>query len=324
MRAKMKAFFLFAIVISGVIIVFTYGDQLEVNKLRLWVESAGVFAPFMFMGVYIVSVVLFLPALILTIAGGVLFGPIWGAFYNLTAATTGAVLAFLISRYLASQWVQQRLGGRLKQIVDGVESEGWRFVAFVRLVPLFPFNVVNYAFGLTRINLLHYVLATYICMTPGAVAYTYLGYAGAAAGAHDEKLIKKALFALALVAAAAFLPRLIKRLRKNDMLSVEQLKERLDNGDDVLVIDVRKGEDYTGELGHIENSINIPIEQLQQRLDELRRNFQHKPIALVCRTQRLSAKAAQLLVTEGFSDAKVVKGGMTDWNSKGYPIEKNT
>ena len=62
--------------------------------------------------------------------------------------------------------------------MDGVSAEGWRFVAFVRLVPLFPFNLVNYAFGLTRIRVGEYVLASFVCMAPGALAYTYLGYAG--------------------------------------------------------------------------------------------------------------------------------------------------
>lgn len=155
---------------------------------------------------------LFLPGSLLTIAGGVLFGPVWGTFYNLTGATIGATTAFLIARYLASDLVSRKMGGRLKQLVEGVEAEGWRFVAFVRLVPLFPFNLLNYTLGLTRIRLFHYVFASYICMLPGAIAYTYLGYAGRNAVTGGEGTIRNILMALGFLAMVAFLPGFIKRL----------------------------------------------------------------------------------------------------------------
>ena len=74
--------------------------------------------------------------------------------------------------------MRRAAGERLARLIRGVEEEGWRFVAFVRLVPLFPFNLMNYAFGLTRIRLGEYVVASFVCMAPGAFAYTYLGYAG--------------------------------------------------------------------------------------------------------------------------------------------------
>jgi len=99
-----------------------------------------------------------------------------------------------------------------RQLIEGVEKEGWRFVAFVRLVPLLPFNLLNYALGLTRIQLAHYVIASYVFMLPGALAYTYLGYAGREAIAGGEGMLTKALGALALLAAVAFLPRLVRRL----------------------------------------------------------------------------------------------------------------
>jgi len=265
--------------------------------------------------------VFFLPGSALTLAGGALFGPVWGTLYNLTGATLGATLAFLVARYLASGWVEKKTGGRLKQLKEGVEGEGWRFVAFVRLVPLFPFNLLNYALGLTRIKLSHYVLATYVCMLPGALAYTYLGYAGREAVAGGEGLIQKGMLALALLALVAFLPRLIGRLRQKPMLSIPQLKERLDAGEDLLVLDVRSAEDFVGEQGHIAGVMNIPLEKLPERLDELAEH-EERPIVLVCRTDRRSAKAAQLLAREGFADVHVAKGGMTDWNRQGYPTQQ--
>jgi uncharacterized membrane protein YdjX (TVP38/TMEM64 family)/rhodanese-related sulfurtransferase len=271
--------------------------------------------------IYAIATVLFLPGSVLTLAGGALFGPVLGTFYNLTGATIGATLAFLVTRYHASDWVAQRTGGRLKQLINGVEGEGWRFVAFVRLVPLFPFNLLNYALGLTRIPLLHYVLASYICMLPGAIAYTYLGYAGREAAAGGEGLIQKGLLALALLAAVAFLPRLIGKLRKQPMLDVPELKRRLDAGEKLLVLDVRNTPDYVGELGHIAGATHIPLSELATRLNEIGA-YQELPIVTVCRTDRMSTTAAQLLAQKGFANVLVARQGMTDWNKNGYPIER--
>jgi rhodanese-related sulfurtransferase len=244
---------------------------------------------------------------------------VWGTLYNLTGATIGATLAFLVARYLASHWVEQKTGGRLRQLKEGVEGEGWRFVAFVRLVPLFPFNLLNYALGLTRIKLSHYVIASYLCMLPGAIAYTYLGYAGREAVAGGEGLIQKILLAFALLALVAFLPRLIARLRQKPMLSIPELKQRLDAGEDMLVLDVRSAEDFVGEQGHIAEAKNIALEELPDRLTELGK-YEEKPIILVCRTDRRSAQAAQILTRQGFADVHVAKGGMTDWNRNNYAL----
>ena len=204
----------FVFLIAGITTAVTYRKQFDIDVLGDWLAGAGVMAPLLFIGIYAISTVLLMPGSVLTIAGGVLFGPVWGTFYNLTGATVGATMAFLIARYLASDLVSRKTGGWLRQLVEGVEAEGWRFVAFVRLVPLFPFSLLNYALGLTRIRLFHYVVTSYICMLPGAIAYTYLGYAGRNAVAGGEGMIKKALLGLGLLAFVAFLPRLIKRLRR--------------------------------------------------------------------------------------------------------------
>jgi len=320
MKNNIARLLLLAVVVAGIVLAFLYRDQFDAAALEQWVQNAGLAGPLVFMLVYAIATVFFLPGSVLTLAGGALFGPVMGTFFNLTGATIGAVLAFLVARYLASDWVEQKTGGRLKQLKQGVEGEGWRFVAFVRLVPLFPFNLLNYALGLTRIRLSHYLIATYLFMLPGAIAYTYLGYAGREAVAGSEGLIQKALLALALLAVVAFLPRLIGRLRRGPMMGVVQLKDKLDQKQDVLVLDVRTAEDYIGEQGHITNSMNIPVEDIGNRLDEIA-DYVERPIAIVCRTDRRSAKAAQLLTGKGFADVHVVKGGMTDWNQEGYGVE---
>lgn len=308
------------VLLAGIGLALLYRDRLDVAALEQWVQSAGLAAPLLFMLVYAIAAVFFLPGSVLTLAGGALFGPVLGTFYNLTGATLGALLAFLVARYLASDWVAQRAGGRLKQLIAGVEEEGWRFVAFTRLVPLFPFNLLNYALGLTRIRLWHYLLATYVCMLPGAFAYTYLGYAGREAVAGGEGLIQKGLLALALLATVAFLPRLVSRWRKPPMLDVPELKQRLDGGTDLLVLDVRKPEDFSGEQGHIPGALNIPLPELPERLMELN-DRQQRPIVTICRTDRMSSEAARLLAKQGFTDVRVARMGMTDWNRNGYPVE---
>jgi len=190
MNSRLKRLALMLVVIAGITLAVVYRDRFDAVALEQWVTGAGVAGPIIFMLVYAIGTVFFMPGSVLTLAGGAIFGPVLGTFYNLTGATLGAMLAFVVSRYLASDWVERKAGGRLKQLKEGVEGEGWRFVAFVRLVPLFPFNLLNYALGLTRIKLSHYLIASYLCMLPGAIAYTYLGYAGreaVAGGRHDSK-----------------------------------------------------------------------------------------------------------------------------------------
>ncbi len=319
MNSKGLRWLLLSLLILGIGLSLLYRDRLDAAALEQWVQQAGAAGPLLFMLLYAIGTVLFLPGSVLTLAGGALFGPVVGTFYNLTGATIGAVLAFLVARYLASDWVEQKTGGRLKRLKEGVEKEGWRFVAFVRLVPLFPFNLLNYALGLTRIRLSHYLIATWLCMLPGAIAYTYLGYAGREAVAGGEGLIQKALLALTLLALVAFLPRLIARFRQGPTLNIDELRERLHQEPDLLLLDVRSAADYSGESGHIAGSRNIPLEALESRLDELL-PYQESPIALICTTDRRSRKAARILGRQGFGDVHVVIGGMTQWNRNALPV----
>ncbi|TCK17726.1 putative membrane protein YdjX (TVP38/TMEM64 family) [Thiogranum longum] len=310
---------LFVGLVAAITLAVIYRDRFDGAALEAWVHDAGPVAPLLFMLAYALAAVLFLPGSVLTLAGGALFGPVLGTVYNLAGATLGATLAFLIARYLASDWVAEKAGGRVKQLINGVEGEGWRFVAFVRLVPLFPFNLLNYALGLTRLRLSHYILATAVFMLPAAVAFTYLGYAGREAVAGGEGMIQKGLMALALLAVVAFLPRLIASLRSGPMIDTETFKQMRDTRKDLLVLDVRTAGDFVGEQGHIEGAVNIPVEELEQRMDELG-DYLERPVAIVCRTDKRSAKAELLLAEEGFADVHVVRGGMTKWIDAGLPV----
>jgi len=319
MKNKLIRLTLFALLLAGITLAIMYRDQFDVAAMENWVHNAGAAGPIVFMLLYAVGTILFFPGSVLTLAGGALFGPVMGTVYNLTGATLGATICFIIARYLASDMVAQKTGGRVKQLILGVESEGWRFVAFVRLVPLFPFNLLNYALGLTKIRLSAYVGATYLFMLPGAIAYTYVGYAGREAIGGGEGLIQKALLALALLAVVAFLPRWIGKMRRGPVMDVDMLKQRIDENNAPLIVDVRSLDEYLGEQGQIAGVTHIPLEQLESRINDLT-DYTESTIAIVCRTDKRSAKAAQILSRNGFADVHIVKGGMTDWNQKGYPV----
>jgi rhodanese-related sulfurtransferase len=220
--------------------------------------------------------------------------------------------------------VREKAGPKLDRIIGGVEDEGWRFVAFTRLVPLFPFNLLNYALGLTRIPLLHYTLATAVCMVPGALAYTYLGYAGREAAAGSETAIRNGLIALALLAGVLFLPRLIKKIRGAKFrITTQDLKAFLDRGDDILVLDVRTADDFIGDGGHIPGARNLPVEELGQRMEELEA-WRDRPLAVLCRTNKKSAKAATQLRAQGFTNVLLIDDGMAGWSKNGFTTVAET
>jgi len=313
----------------AIVVAYSYRDWLNVAALEAWVKSAGALGPLLYMALYTVATVLFLPGSVLTLAGGALFGPVWGTLYSLTGATLGAAVAFLAARYLASDWVHRKAGGWTKQLIEGVEKEGWRFVAFVRLVPLFPFNLLNYALGLTRIGLVAYIIASFVFMFPGALAYTYLGYAGREAVAGGEGLIQKGLLALALLGVVAFLPSLIKRVRgapttSEGKISSADLRQRIERRDDITVLDVRPAKDYTDAPGHIDGSLNIPIDELPKRLPELN-PYRERPLAVICRTNKKSGQAVEFLRGAGFKQALLVEDGMVGWLRQDFAAaKKNT
>ncbi len=212
-RARWQRLLVVITLCVAVVWVVMHRGALDAQALTRAIHRAGPWAPLAFMALYAMATVAFAPGSLLTLAGGALFGPVAGTFYSLTGATIGATGAFVAARYLAADWVRARIGTRAEQIVAGVEREDWRFVAFVRLVPLIPFNLLNYALGLTRIRLSRYVIVSYIAMLPATLAYTYLGYAGREAAAGNAGLIKTSLLALALLTCVALLPPLIRRLR---------------------------------------------------------------------------------------------------------------
>ncbi|MFA4920020.1 MAG: VTT domain-containing protein [Thermodesulfovibrionales bacterium] len=168
-----RSLFLLFIIAAILTVRFTgITNYLEQDALRQWIQGYGILAPVVYMLIYTIAPALFLPGLPITIAGGILFGPFWGVIYTITSATLGACVAFLVSRYIARDWIEHKLRGpKWRRLDEGVENHGWKIVAFTRLIPLFPFNLLNYAFGLTKIKFLHYAITTFICMLPACIAF---------------------------------------------------------------------------------------------------------------------------------------------------------
>lgn len=169
---KPLLFIIFLAAVFALLRVSALGEYLEEERLRAWVAGFGVWAPLVYILIYSVAPSLLLPGLPITIAGGVLFGPFWGVVYTAIGATIGASVAFLIARRMGGGWVEGLFKkGRFREIYETTEREGWKIVAFTRLIPLFPYNFLNFAFGLTRIKFTHYALATFFFMLPGIIAY---------------------------------------------------------------------------------------------------------------------------------------------------------
>jgi uncharacterized membrane protein YdjX (TVP38/TMEM64 family) len=151
--------------------VFGLGERLAL--LRGWIRSVGAWGPVVFVLVYIATVVAALPGSALTVAAGALFGSVLGVIVVNIGATVGACLSFLISRYFARDAVARWLSGKEKfrRLDQLTEERGAIIVALTRLVPLFPFNLLNYGFGLTRVRFWTYAFWSWLCTLPGTILY---------------------------------------------------------------------------------------------------------------------------------------------------------
>jgi len=209
---KIKIFFAILLLI-GIIFSIINREYFNNENITYFLNNYGIFTPLIFILIYVLATILFLPGVILTMIAGALFGPVLGLLYAISGATIGATLAFLNARYIVSEKIENMIeGSKLDYIKKSVEEEGWKFVAFTRLVPLFPFNLLNYSFGLTRIKLSDYVWSSFIFMLPGTLAYVYLGFAGNEILTGGENLIQTILILIAIFAIIIYLPHYIKKI----------------------------------------------------------------------------------------------------------------
>ena len=169
------------LLLGAVVVALVLANFLDLGthiaELREWIASLGSAGPLVFVVIYIVAVVAALPGSALSVSGGILFGSVWGVVLVSIGSTIGASLAFLISRYLArepaARWLAKN--ERFQKLDRMTEQNGWIIVLLTRLVPIFPFNLLNYGFGLTGVRFRTYVLWSWIGMIPGTIVYTVGG-----------------------------------------------------------------------------------------------------------------------------------------------------
>ena len=185
----------------------------NVPKIKTWVESFGVIAPLVYIGLYLISTVFFLPGTPVTVLAGFVFGPLWGVLYASIASIISVACAFLIARYVARDLVEGWVKGnaQFQKIDEQVEEQGWRILMFTRLVPIFPFNLQNYAYGLTKIRFSTFVLTSAIFMLPGTIALVLLGGAFVSG---EGNFLKTALYlgiAGVVMFALSLLPNFLRK-----------------------------------------------------------------------------------------------------------------
>jgi len=174
---KLKLLFMAAVVAAALGAARHFHAQELLRSALAWIDDLGAWGAVLFVGLYVVACVLLLPGSILTLGAGLMFGVVRGSALVSVAATLGATAAFLVGRYLARDWVARKIEGnaKFKAIDDAVAREGWKIVGLTRLSPVFPFNLLNYAYGLTQVTLRDYFFASWLGMLPGTVMYVYLG-----------------------------------------------------------------------------------------------------------------------------------------------------
>lgn len=195
-----------------------YIDLKNIHKLKEWVSGFGIIAPIVYICLYIVSTLFFLPGSPITVLSGIAFGPVWGVVYVWIGATIGVSLAFLVARYAARELVAGWISGNAQfQKIDAkVEQEGWRIVMFTRLMPYIPFNLQNYAYGLTKIKFTTYAIVSAIFMLPGTIAYVQIGGALVSGEGNLFKTLLYLSFAAVLVLLVSLIPKFL-RGRQTDL-----------------------------------------------------------------------------------------------------------
>ncbi len=190
-------------------------DGLKSNRARLlaFTEANYPVAVAMFVLAYCVVVGLSLPGgAIMTLAGGFLFGSLLGTLYVNVGATVGATLAFLVARYLLREWVEQKFGSRLDAIQQGFARNAFSYLMTLRLIPLFPFFLVNMVSGLTRVNVGTYMAATSLGIIPGSFVFAYAGRQLGTISSLKEIASPNVLLAFTLLGLLALVPILYRKL----------------------------------------------------------------------------------------------------------------
>ncbi|MFA6988570.1 MAG: TVP38/TMEM64 family protein [Candidatus Gastranaerophilaceae bacterium] len=186
----------------------------RLNDVQFCIKGCGNAAPLLFIFIYSIAPTFFIPITPLSITAGIFFGPIWGTIYTIIGSTLGGCVAFMVSRYLLKDWVDQKTPTRVAIFREKITKEGWKFLALSRITPIFPFNVQNYIFGLTDIKIKTFFLVSLYSLIPGSFTYVYLGYAGKSLLKGEKGMFLNVTIAVMLLLIFTFLPKILSYFNK--------------------------------------------------------------------------------------------------------------
>jgi uncharacterized membrane protein YdjX (TVP38/TMEM64 family) len=202
------------------------------EELLEWVREIGMWGPILLAAVYILATVLFVPGSLITLGAGFVFGVVVGTITVSLGSALGASAAFLVGRTLARAWVQEKIARspRFRALDEAVRRRGFLIVLLVRLSPVFPYNVLNYALALTQVSFRDYVLASWIGMLPATVMYVYLGstlknLAALASGKIEGGIAQQVLFGIGL-AATLSVTIVVTRLARTSLKKTVPMPEQ--------------------------------------------------------------------------------------------------
>lgn len=184
----------------------------NIEKLTAWVKSTGAWGPLAYIVVCALGVVLLSPAMPWLLVAGI-FGSGFGTLYASVGLTLGAAACFLLARYAFRPGVERLIERHpgLRRLDEGVRKQGWRMVMITRLVPVFPFNLQNYVYGITGIGFVTYVVVSWVCMMPAITAYVFAGGALISGQGHIGKTLGYIAVGAVLLVLLSFVPQLVRR-----------------------------------------------------------------------------------------------------------------
>lgn len=216
-KVYLKAAIFAVFIIAAIVMVRAtpVRDYLSAEQLGRFLETAGIWAPLVFMAIYAGGVCLFLPGTLLTGLGAAIFGAYWGFLYVWVGAMVGASAAFVIGRTLGREFAASLIGDRLKKYDDAIARNGFATVLYLRLV-YFPFTPMNFGMGLTRVGFWDYFWGTGLGIIVGTFIFTF--FIGTlkevwASGNWGELISAKVFFSIALFVFSFFIPKIIKRFQ---------------------------------------------------------------------------------------------------------------
>ena len=216
-----------AAVIVGLFVLSRFIDIAgPIDALLERIENLGAVGAVAFILLYIIACILVIPGSLITLGGGSIYGLLMGFVLVSAGSTIGATAAFIIARYFARDYVTKKIGSNpsFKAMDDAVAQQGWKIVFLTRLTPVFPFSIQNYGYGLTKVPLPHYVLASWIGMMPGTVLYVYVGTLGGQAAEGGTTPVQWAMRIIALI-ATILVTIMITRIARNALAKAVDSEE---------------------------------------------------------------------------------------------------